>query len=171
MAADLWRTTGESSYNKYFLDNYAKYLPDLRAPKAESWKEVAPMGLWAYALAPRPGGTAQRAPQFDRERSAPPTRLWTARAATRTRKPDRNRLLVGVGAAEKGLQFALESAPDLPRFVAVDAGKLRQVLLNLVGNAIKFTDSGGVKLRAGSPAANEPKKPKYDLRSRIPGPA
>ncbi|MGO8817236.1 MAG: glycoside hydrolase family 9 protein [Terriglobia bacterium] len=58
-AAELWRTTGESSYNKYFLDNYAKYLPDLRAPKAESWKEVAPMGLWAYALAPRPGGNAQ----------------------------------------------------------------------------------------------------------------
>jgi len=56
--------------------------------------------------------------------------------------------LMGVGAVEKGLRFALEHDPDLPRFVAVDAGKLRQVLLNLVGNAIKFTNSGGVELRA-----------------------
>jgi two-component system aerobic respiration control sensor histidine kinase ArcB len=56
--------------------------------------------------------------------------------------------LMGVGAVEKGLRFALEHDPDLPRFVCVDAGKLRQVLLNLTGNAIKYTKSGGVKLRA-----------------------
>jgi len=58
-AAELWRTTGEPLYNRYFLDNYGKYLPSLRAPKAESWREVAPMGLWTYALATRPGGDAQ----------------------------------------------------------------------------------------------------------------
>lgn len=56
--------------------------------------------------------------------------------------------LMGAGAVEQGLRFALEHDPDLPRFVAVDAGKLRQVLLNLLGNAIKHTESGGVKLRA-----------------------
>jgi len=60
-AAELWRTTGESTYNKYFLDNYAKYLPDLRAPNPESWRVVAPMGLWAYVLATRSGGDAHAA--------------------------------------------------------------------------------------------------------------
>jgi endoglucanase len=54
-AAELWRTTGEALYNQYFLDNYGKYLTDLRAPNPESWRVVAPMGLWTYALATRPG--------------------------------------------------------------------------------------------------------------------
>jgi endoglucanase len=57
-AAELWRTTGEHAYHRYFLANYAQYLPDLRAPHAESWREVAPMGLWAYALATRQGADA-----------------------------------------------------------------------------------------------------------------
>jgi PAS domain S-box-containing protein len=79
--------------------------------------------------------------------------------------------LMGVGAAEKGLQFALESAPDLPRFVAVDAGKLRQVLLNLVGNAIKYTDSGGVKLRArlGSREGTEKAQVRFEVEDSGPG--
>ncbi|MFZ0963662.1 MAG: glycoside hydrolase family 9 protein [Terriglobia bacterium] len=54
-AAELWRTTGEPGFNRYFLDNYRKYLPDLRAPNPESWRVVAPMGMWTYALATRPG--------------------------------------------------------------------------------------------------------------------
>ena len=35
--------------------NYTEYLPSLRAPEPESWRVVAPMGLWAYALATRKG--------------------------------------------------------------------------------------------------------------------
>lgn len=58
-AAELWRTSGDAVYNRYFLDNYAKYLPDLRAPEPESWRVVAPMGLWAYALATRKGADAR----------------------------------------------------------------------------------------------------------------
>jgi len=57
-AAELWRTTGEPVYHRYFLDNYAQYLPNLHAPQAESWREVAPMGLWSYALATRQGADA-----------------------------------------------------------------------------------------------------------------
>jgi endoglucanase len=53
-ATELWRTTDEARYNRDFVDHYAKYLPTLRALDAESWRVVAPMGLWAYALAARP---------------------------------------------------------------------------------------------------------------------
>lgn len=52
-------------------------------------------------------------------------------------------------AASKGLQLIFEYDTHLPESVITDEGKLRQVLLNLVGNAIKFTPEGRVVLRVG----------------------
>lgn len=49
--------------------------------------------------------------------------------------------------ASKGLAFVFEAPPSLPRSVRGDQGKLRQILINLIGNAIKFSDSGRVTLR------------------------
>ena len=55
--------------------------------------------------------------------------------------------LMSVRAHEKGLNFVLEQSPNLPRYVSVDGGKLRQVLINLTGNAIKYTNQGKVTLQ------------------------
>jgi signal transduction histidine kinase/DNA-binding NarL/FixJ family response regulator len=53
-----------------------------------------------------------------------------------------------VRAHDKGLNFKLKQPKDLPRHIVVDGGKLRQVLINLIGNAIKYTKQGGVTLRS-----------------------
>jgi PAS domain S-box-containing protein len=50
-------------------------------------------------------------------------------------------------AKDKGIQFELEGVSQIPRHVRGDSGKLRQVILNLLSNALKFTDEGHVKLR------------------------
>jgi len=63
--------------------------------------------------------------------------------------------LLCASASEKGLEFILEMSPDLPRYVVTDPIKLRQVLLNLTNNAVKYTASGRVVLRI-SVKAREP---------------
>jgi signal transduction histidine kinase/CheY-like chemotaxis protein len=51
-------------------------------------------------------------------------------------------------AQSKHLQFIWEIASDLPRYVLVDESKLRQIFVNLIGNAIKFTEEGGIAVRS-----------------------
>ncbi len=55
--------------------------------------------------------------------------------------------MLGLRAKKKGLSLLVEHGSDVPQYVRSDETKLRQILINLIGNAIKFTDQGGVTMR------------------------
>jgi len=56
--------------------------------------------------------------------------------------------LLVLRACDKGLEFICAAAPDVPAYLRGDPGRLRQVLNNLAGNALKFTDKGEIAVRA-----------------------
>ncbi|HEY9675308.1 MAG TPA: AAA family ATPase [Waterburya sp.] len=66
-------------------------------------------------------------------------------------------------AEDKGLHLLFERTPDVPQYVRTDEVKLRQVLINLLNNAIKFTSQGGVSVRVRSVIGNEEDCSKYQI--------
>lgn len=61
--------------------------------------------------------------------------------------------LMAAAASEKNIELIVHVAPDVPAALLGDAGRFRQIVINLVGNAIKFTERGHVLVELGSQAA------------------
>ena len=64
--------------------------------------------------------------------------------------------LFSESASNKGIELALDIAPGVPEKLVGDPGRLRQVLMNLVANAVKFTDSGEVVVRVAQGSSPGP---------------
>ena len=56
------------------------------------------------------------------------------------------KITMGKRAQQKGLKFIISLSPDVPLFLEGDSGRLRQIFVNLLGNALKFTDTGRITL-------------------------
>ncbi|MBE9076282.1 hypothetical protein IQ241_03050 [Romeria aff. gracilis LEGE 07310] len=99
------------------------------------------------------------------------TRLEAGQAVLEPRPFDLYRLLQRLyekfylRASEKRLPLQFCPAPDLPQYLEGDEEKLQQVLIQLIGNAIKFTQTGGIWVNIG--ATLQAKAPGYTLRFEV----
>src|SRR5581483_4427524 len=72
---------------------------------------------------------------------------------------------LAVRAQQKGLELTFHVAPDVPNDVRGDPGRLQQVVLNLVGNAIKFTERGEIAVEVQhEDATGDPCRLEFSVR-------
>ncbi|MBB6467537.1 PAS domain S-box-containing protein [Aminobacter lissarensis] len=69
----------------------------------------------------------------------------------------------------KGIGLGCHVAPNVPQMISADPGRVRQVLLNLIGNAIKFTDAGGVRLNVERTGDDHPGTIRFTVTDTGPG--
>ena len=77
--------------------------------------------------------------------------------------------LLAAKAYAKGIGIASFVAPDVPAVISADPGRLRQVLLNLVGNAVKFTERGGVTVAVSTAGAAPTQTIRFAVADTGPG--
>lgn len=89
------------------------------------------------------------------------SKIEAGRASLNPRNFDLHHMMEGLQemfalrAEKKDIVLQMTLASDIPRYVNGDEGKLRQVLMNLLGNAVKFTNQGQVVLRVQTPSASQ----------------
>jgi PAS domain S-box-containing protein len=72
--------------------------------------------------------------------------------------------LMGVRSQEKGVELLCLIEPDVPTQLIGDASRLRQVLVNLTGNAVKFTAAGEISIRVKRDASGDPRGIRFEVR-------
>jgi signal transduction histidine kinase/DNA-binding response OmpR family regulator len=75
--------------------------------------------------------------------------------------------LLSANAQEKGIELIVRVQPDLPEMVVGDAGRVRQIITNLLGNAIKFTEFGHVLIDVSGTVRAGANPPMVDLVFRV----
>ena len=71
-------------------------------------------------------------------------------------------------ASQKGLVLSFTVDPTVPEVVVGDPGRIRQILLNLIGNAVKFTDEGSITVTAGLADPDKPEQFRFTIADTVP---